>query len=60
VAYDAFIRRGVRDVKLVDVDPEIQQAYGSLPPATYYANYHGLLESPFCVLAARKFFDLYK
>jgi pimeloyl-ACP methyl ester carboxylesterase len=60
VAYDAFVRCGVRHVKLVDVDPEIQQAYGWLPPAIYYANYHGALESPFCVLAARQFFDLYK
>ena len=59
-AYHAFVSRGARDVKLVDVDPKIQHAYGFLPPATYSADYHGLLEPPFCVLAARRFLDRHK
>lgn len=59
-AYNGFISRGDTNVSLVDVDPEVKQAFGHLDPATYNANYHGALESPFCTLAARRFFDQYK
>lgn len=59
-AYDYFRSRGDTNVTLVDVDPEVQQAFGRLDPATYSSEYHGVLESPFCVLVAKQFFDLYK
>lgn len=60
LAYNGFISRGDTNVSLVDVDPEVKGAFGYLDPATYNANYHGALESPFCVLVARQFFDQYK
>jgi pimeloyl-ACP methyl ester carboxylesterase len=59
-AYNGFISRGDTNVTLVDVDPEVQQAFGSLDPATYNSEYHGALESPFCAQVAKQFFDLYK
>jgi pimeloyl-ACP methyl ester carboxylesterase len=59
-AYNGFISRGDTNVTLVDVDPEVKQAFGHLDPATYNAEYHGTLESPFCALVARQFFDQYK
>lgn len=59
VLYDDFHSRGVT-VSLVDVDPMIKAAYGSVDPVTYNNNYHGTYEPPFCSWEARKFFDLNK
>lgn len=65
-----FDRRGVRNVNSVDVDPFIQAAFGpqgkaptdpaSPAFATYYGNYHGSYEPPFCHAQARAMFDLVK
>ena len=62
-----FAARGVNSVTSVDVDAYIQAAYGpgGLAPTdpasaefvTYYGSYHGSYEQPFCVAAARQFFD---
>lgn len=59
-AYDYFMSRGDTNVTLVDVDPQVRQAFGNLDPTTYSNEYHGELESPFCAQAAKQFFDLYK
>lgn len=59
-AYDYFMSHGDSNVSLVDVDPEIQQAFGHLDSVTYSNEYHGALESPFCAQVAKQFFDLYK
>lgn len=62
-AYDDFRSRGGANVTLVDVDPEIQQKYGSVlasNPTLYWRSYHGTYESPFCTRVARELFDLYK
>lgn len=61
--YDDFRSRGGSNVTLVDVDGEIQQQYGSVlaaTPDTYYANYHGKYEEPFCLNVAKEMFDLYR
>jgi pimeloyl-ACP methyl ester carboxylesterase len=58
-AYEDFESRGA-DVTLLDVDSQIRQRYGAVlahDPATYWASYHSSLESPFCVQAAKAFFD---
>ncbi|MHB8770985.1 MAG: lipase family protein [Syntrophales bacterium] len=62
-AYDDFRSRGGANVSLVDVDPEIQQKYGSVlasNPTLYWDSYHGRYESPFCTRVAKELFDLYK
>ena len=62
-AYDDFRSRGGANVNLVDVDPDIQQKYGSVlasNPTLYWNSYHGQYESPFCIRVAKKLFDLYK
>lgn len=65
-----FDRRGVTNVSTVDVDAFVQAAFGpegkaptdptSPAFATYYANYHGSYEPPFCHAQARALFDLVK
>jgi pimeloyl-ACP methyl ester carboxylesterase len=64
-----FAARGVTNVTTVDVDPQIQATYaGGVAPtdptsaayATYYGNYHGTYEPPFCAAQARAFFDTVK
>lgn len=62
-----FDARGVTNVTSVDVDPFIQAAYGvngkaptdptSQAFATYYGNYHGSYEPPFCHAQARALFN---
>jgi hypothetical protein len=62
-----FDSRGLTNVTTVDVDPYIQAAYGPAPTdptspafATYYGNYHGGYEPPFCAAQARALFDTVK
>ncbi|MBU1444472.1 MAG: lipase family protein [Gammaproteobacteria bacterium] len=65
-----FDSRGVTTVSTVDVDAQIQAAYGpggkaptdptSAAFATYYASYHGTYEPPFCHARARALFDTVK
>lgn len=65
-----FDARGVKNVVSVDVDPYIQATYGTggkapTDPtsgafATYYGNYHGQYEPPFCHAQARAMFDKVK
>ena len=57
--YDDFLSRGVT-VTLVDVDPMIKAAYGSVDPVTYNNKYHGEYEEPFCIWEAKQLFDQYK
>ena len=59
-----FDRRGVTNVVSVDVDAQIQAAYGPAPTdptseafATYYGSYHRYYEPPFCHAQARARFD---
>ena len=59
-----FTARGVKNVTSVDVDPQVQAAFGPAPTdptspafATYYGNYHSPNEPMFCYAAARQFFD---
>lgn len=59
-----FSANGASNVESVDVDPLIQATYGPAPTdpssaefATYYGNYHGSYEPPFCLAAARELFD---
>lgn len=62
-----FDARGVTNVTSVDVDPFIQATFGvngkaptdptSPAFATYYGNYHGAYEPPFCYAQARALFD---
>lgn len=62
-AYNDFRSRGGANVSVVDVDPAIQQVYGSVlasSPATYYGSYHGTYEPPFCHQVAKALFDLNK
>lgn len=66
VAMADFASRGVKTVTAVDVDPMVQAAFGpggaaptdpnSEAYATYYGNYHGTYEPPFCHAQARAFF----
>lgn len=65
-----FDARGVKTVSTVDVDAQIQAAYGpggaaptdptSAAYATYYGSYHGSYEPPFCHARARALFDTVK
>ena len=67
VAKADFDSRGLTNVTTVDVDPFIQATYGpggvaptdpnSAAFATYYGNYHGTYEPPFCHAQARAVFD---
>jgi pimeloyl-ACP methyl ester carboxylesterase len=67
VFYADLQARGVTTVSITDVDPQIRAVYGpppsdptSLAFATYYGNYHGAFEPPFCDAAARALFDTVK
>ncbi len=65
-----FDSRGLTNVASVDVDPLVQATYGtagkaptdpaSAAFATYYGNYHGTYEPPFCHAQARAVFDAVK
>lgn len=65
-----FDSRGVTNVVSVDVDPMVQATYGingaaptdptSAAFATYYGNYHGGYEPPFCLAQAKGWFDTVK
>lgn len=65
--FNYFVSNGLKNVGSVDVDAQIQKTFGpggvaptdptSAAFATYYANYHGSYEPPFCMAAARQFFD---
>ena len=67
VAKADFDSRGLTNVTTVDVDPAIQATYGpggvaptdptSAAFATYYGNYHGTYEPPFCHAQAKAVFD---
>jgi pimeloyl-ACP methyl ester carboxylesterase len=70
VAQADFSSRGLTNVTSVDVDPQVQAAFGvagkaptdpaSAAFATYYGNYHGGYEPPFCHAAARALFETLK
>lgn len=70
VAQADFASRGLGNVTSVDVDAQVQATYGvagkapsdpgSAAYATYYGNYHGTYEPPFCHAAARALFELLK
>ena len=70
VAQLDFVSRALTSVTSVDVDAAIQATYGpggaaptdpaTIAFATYYGNYHGAYEPPFCHLEARKVFDTLK
>ena len=69
VLYSDMLARNVTTVTKVDVDAQIQAVYapGGVPTdplsiayATYYGNYHGSYEPPFCERAARDVFDTVK
>jgi hypothetical protein len=65
-----FDSRGLSNVASVDVDALVQATYGpggkaptdpaSAAFATYYGNYHGTYEPPFCHAQARAVFDAVK
>ncbi len=65
-----FDSRGLTNVKSVDVDAFVQATFapGGVAPtdpttaafATYYGNYHGTYEPPFCHAQARGLFDAVK
>ena len=60
VALAGFKSRGLTNVSTVDVDPTIRAVYGAVlaaSPATYYGNYHGSYEPPFCLAQARGLLD---
>lgn len=67
VAQADFSSRGLANVTSVDVDPSVQATFGAggaapMDPtsaafATYYGNYHGTYEPPFCHLQARALFN---
>jgi len=55
-----FDSRSLTNVTSVDVDPYVQGAYGTVKtndPTTYYGNYHGVYEPPFCHAQAKAVFD---
>lgn len=70
VAAADFAARGLTNVSSVDVDAYVQAIYGvggkaptdptSAAFATYYGNYHGTYEPPFCAAQAKAFFDTVK
>lgn len=65
-----FDSRGLSNVSSVDVDAAVQATFGvggkaptdptSAAFATYYGNYHGSYEPPFCHLQAKALFDSVK
>jgi pimeloyl-ACP methyl ester carboxylesterase len=65
-----FDSRGLTNVITVDVDALVQATYGpggkaptdptSAAFATYYGNYHGTYEPPFCHASAKALFDTVK
>lgn len=58
-----FDTRNLTNVTSVDVDATIQAVYGAVlaaTPATYYGNYHGQYEPPFCHARAKALFDTVK
>jgi pimeloyl-ACP methyl ester carboxylesterase len=65
-----FSSRGLTNVTSVDVDPSVRAVFGtagaaptdpgSAAFATYYGNYHGTYEPPFCHAQARALFDTLK
>ena len=59
----AFDDKSLSNVTSVDVDPYIVSTYGPVTQenaATYYGNYHGTYEPPFCHAQAKGLFDLVK
>jgi pimeloyl-ACP methyl ester carboxylesterase len=59
----AFDDKGLKNVTSVDVDPYIAATYGPVTlanAATFYGNYHGTYEPPFCHAQAKGLFDLVK
>jgi pimeloyl-ACP methyl ester carboxylesterase len=70
VAKADFASRNLTNVTTVDVDATVQAVYGvgghaptdpaSAEFATYYGNYHGTYEPPFCHAQARAVFDTVK
>ncbi len=70
VAQADFASRGLTNVTSVDVDRSIQAAFGpggvaptdpaSAAFATYYGNYHGSYEPPFCQAQARALFNTFR
>jgi hypothetical protein len=59
----AFDAKGLKNVTSVDVDPYIAATYGPVTmanAASYYGNYHGTYEPPFCHAQAKGLFDLVK
>lgn len=70
VAKADFDSRNLTNVSSVDVDPYVQATYGvagkaptdptTAAFATYYGNYHGSYEPPFCAAQAKAFFDTLK
>jgi pimeloyl-ACP methyl ester carboxylesterase len=67
VMYADFVSRDVANVGSIDVDSLVQATYGpggvaptdptSAEFATYYGNYHGTYEPPFCHAQAKALFD---
>ena len=56
-----FDSRKLSNVTTVDVDALVQATYGAVlqsSPATYYGNYHGTYEPPFCHAQAKGLFDV--
>jgi pimeloyl-ACP methyl ester carboxylesterase len=70
VMFADFQSRGLTNVTKVDVDPAIQATFGpggvaptdptSAAFATYFGNYHGTYEPPFCHAQAKALFDTVK
>ena len=63
VAQADFASRNLANVTSVDVDATIRAVYGAVladSPTTYYGNYHGTYEPPFCHVQARALFDTLK
>lgn len=59
----AFDAKGLKNVTSVDVDPYVAATYGPVTQAnaaTYYGNYHGTYEPPFCHAQAKALFDTVK
>ncbi|MDE2416417.1 MAG: esterase [Burkholderiales bacterium] len=55
-----FDSRNLSNVTSVDVDSFVQTTYATVlssSPATYYGNYHGTYEPPFCHAQAKAVFD---
>lgn len=59
----AFDAKGLTNVTSVDVDALVLKTYGPVTQdnaATYYGNYHGTYEPPFCHASAKALFDSVK